>query len=86
MARSEDFYSEAKQAAKDLWNAAHTLKNLQDEWNALDYGNTLPPGDANGSNAGLTGAEIGAVVFASGEAVAAVVLGSGHSTNFAKVL
>ena len=86
MARSEDFYSAARQAARDLWEATHTLKNLQDEWNALDYGNTLPDGDANGSNAGLNRTEIGAVVFATADAVAAVVLGSGHATNIANVL
>lgn len=84
--RSEDFYTIARQAAKQIWDANHTLQNLQDEWNALDYGNTLPDGDANGSNAGMTSAIIGAALFATGDAVDAVVTGSGHATNVAKVL
>lgn len=86
MARSEDFYSIARQAAKQIWDANHVLQNLQDEWNALDYGNTLPDGDTSGSNAGMTRGEIGAVVFATGDAVNAVVTGSGHATNIANVL
>lgn len=83
MAREQDYYTEARAAARDVWNGINTLKSLQREWTALDYGNTLDAGE--GQNSGLTKTEIGAVVFDSANALE-TTLNTGHATNFAKVL
>lgn len=83
MAREADYITEARQAARDIWNAYNRLKGLQVEWNALDYSNTLDAG--TGDNAGLTGVEVGAVVFDTTDAIT-TLLGTGHATNLAKLL
>ncbi len=83
MSRQSDYISEARAANKQLWNALQTLVELQSEWNALDYGNTLADGE--GANAGYTKLEVGAVVFETANAFVAV-LGAGHATNMAKLL
>ena len=81
--RDQDFYTDARTNARDLWNAINNLKALQREWNARDFGNTLPIGA--GENDGLIAADVGAVVFDSADALI-VVLDSGHATNIAKLL
>lgn len=83
MSREQDYISAARTAAKNVWDGINTLKSLQREWNALDYGNTLADGE--GANAGVTRAEVGAVVFDSANALE-TTLNTGHATNFAKVL
>jgi hypothetical protein len=83
MSREQDFITEARQAARDLWNALNKLEALQKEYNALDYGNTLEAG--TNENAGLTKTEIGAVAFDTANAFV-TLLGAGHATNIAKVL
>jgi hypothetical protein len=82
-ARNSEYYDKARQANKQLWNAINDLLELQRQWNALDYGNTLT--DGVGTNEGLTKAEIGAVVFDTANAMQAV-LNAGHGTNLAKLL
>ena len=80
MARREIEYVEAvKTANQAIWNGIAQLLTLQREWNALDYSTTL---DETG---GVTSAEVGAVVFDTGNALAAV-LNAGHATNMAKLL
>lgn len=83
MSRESDYISEARQANRQLWQAINTLVSLQREWNALDYGTTLD--DFQGENEGLTGAQVGAVVFDSANAFVGV-LNAGHATNMAKLL
>lgn len=83
MARSQDYITEARQANRALWDAINTLVSMQREWNALDYGNTLE--DGTGSNAGVSAAEVGAVVFDTANALVAV-LAQGHATNMAHLL
>lgn len=83
MSRESDFITEARQANRELWGAINKLVALQREWNALDYGTTL--NDFQGENEGLTGAEVGAVVFDSANAFVGV-LNAGHATNMAKLL
>lgn len=86
--RKADFVSEARQAARQLWEAINTLKAMQREWNALDYGTTLDDeGDTAfiGEHEGLTPAAVGAVVFDTANAVEGV-LNAGHATNLAKLL
>lgn len=83
MARGSDYITEARQATRKLWDAVNTLKALQLEYNALDYGNTLA--DGVGENEGYTKAEVGSVVFDTTEAILGL-FGQGHSTNVAKLL
>ena len=56
---------------------------MQREYNALDYGNTLP--DGSGENEGISKAEVGAVIFDTANALVAL-LDTGHATNMAKLL
>ena len=81
--RPQDYITLARQNNKQLWDALNNLVALQREYNALDYGTTLPDGE--GDNTGITKAEVGAVVFDTANALAAV-LAAGHSTNMAKLL
>lgn len=81
--RPQDYISVVRQNNKQLWDALNNLVALQREYNALDYGTTLPDGE--GDNTGITKAEVGAVVFDTANALAAV-LAAGHSTNMAKLL
>ena len=66
MAREADYVEAVIAANKAIWDGIHTLGALQDEWNALDYGNTLD------DYQGYTAAEVGAVVFAVADAFVAV--------------
>lgn len=81
--RHQDFIDEARQANKAIWDNINKLVALQREWNALDYGSTLPDGEDG--NAGYTAAEVGAVVFDTANAMVGV-LGQGHATNMGKLL
>ena len=81
--RPQDYISVVRQNNKQLWDALNNLVALQREYNALDYGTTLADGE--GDNTGITKAEVGAVVFDTANALAAV-LAAGHSTNMAKLL
>ena len=83
--QKQAFINRARAAATSLWNAQQELLELQKSWNALDYGNTIvTPDDFTGDNEGLTGAQIGAVVFDTANAVQ-VVLDAGHATNVARI-
>jgi hypothetical protein len=77
------YYTQARQAARQLLVAYQTLQALQLQWNSLDYGNTLEPGD--GVHSGLERGDIGAVVFATADAVGGL-MAQGHGTNIAGVL
>lgn len=81
--RGQDYITIARQYNKQIWDALNALEGLQPEWQALDYGSTLPDGE--GENAGITGAEVGSVVFATTDAIRAL-LDTGHATNMAKLL
>jgi hypothetical protein len=85
IARQSGFVTEARQAARQFWQAHQTLEKLQAEWNALDYGTTLEEAAFGGENAPLSAADVGAVVFATADAVRGL-LGAGHATNLAKLL
>lgn len=82
--RDEEYVRIARQKAIQLWNAYQDLKAMQDEWNAQDYGNTLTI-DPSGNNADITAADVGAVVFATADAIN-VVMNAGHATNVTKLL
>ena len=83
MSRQSDYISEARAANRQVWEGINTLKSLQREYNALDYGNTLP--DGSGENDGITKSEVGAVVFGTANAMVSL-LDTGHATNMAKLL
>lgn len=82
--RDEEYVRIARQQAIQLWNAYQSLKSMQDEWNAQDYGNTLVI-DPGGNNADITPADVGAVVFATADAIN-TVMNAGHATNVTKLL
>lgn len=81
--RHQDYISTVRAANKAIWDGINTLVALQREWNALDYGNTLPAGE--GANEGVSRAEVGSVTFDTANALVAV-LGAGHATNMAQLL
>ncbi len=83
MPRTTDYITIARQNCRQLWDALNNLEEMQKEWNALDYLNTLPEG--TGANAGITAAIVGAAVF---DAVTAIrtVMNAGSATNIAKML
>ena len=83
MSRQADYISEARAANRQVWDGINALKALQREYNALDYGNTLP--DGSGENEGISKAEVGAVVFDTANALV-TLLDTGHATNMAKLL
>ena len=83
MSRQSDYITIARQEKKKLWDAVNALKALQLEYNALDYGSTLP--DGVGENEGYTKSEVGAVVFATTDAILSL-FSAGHATNLAKLL
>jgi hypothetical protein len=81
--RHQDYISAVRAANRQIWDGVNELKALQREWQALDYGTTLSDGE--GANEGYTKAEIGAVAFATTDALSAL-LDAGHATNMAKAL
>jgi hypothetical protein len=80
MARSDEFAADARRYNRAIWDNLLQLQALQREWNALDYGNSLPA-----EIDGVARADIGAVVFATADAFEDL-LASGHATNMAKLL
>ena len=84
-AQKQAYINAARNAATELWRAQTTLQQLQDEWNALDYGNTIVEADFTGDNAGLVASQIGAVVFDTSNAIQTQVFAAGHATNVARI-
>lgn len=84
--RASGFVTRARQNARQLLEACENLLAMHDEWNALDYGNTLSstPGAFVGSNAGLTKNMIGAAVFDTPNALT-TLFAQGHATNLYSV-
>ena len=83
MSRGSDYISIARQNVRDFWEAYETLKSMQDEWNAQNYGSTLA--DGIDANAGITAASVGAVVFDTINAIK-TVMDAGSATNITKLL
>jgi len=81
--RQQEYIGIVRGLAKQIFEGINGLKTLQAEWNALDYLNTLPDGIEQ--NTGITAAEVGAVVFATADALEAT-LAAGHATNLARLL
>ena len=83
--RQSGFVTEARQAARMLWQAHQTLEKLQKEWNALDYDHTLTEEAFGGENAPITAQNVSDVVFTTANAIRAV-LDAGNGTNLARLL
>ena len=79
----QQFYDAVRTANQNVWQSLHDLLTLQSQWDALDYSNTLTDGE--GAHLGITKTELGAVTFATADAMKAV-LDAGHATNMAKLL
>lgn len=82
-ARDQEYINLARAYTKQTWEGILGMLALQAEWNALDYLNTLENG--TGENAGITAAEVGAVLFDTANALEAVLL-AGSATNMSKLL
>lgn len=83
LGRDQAYIYNVRKNVRQLWEALNNLEELKPQWSALDYGNTLPVGE--GVNAGIQPADVGACVFATPDALRAV-LNLGHATNLAKLL
>lgn len=81
--REQDYISTVREFNRQIWIGINGLKAMQREWNALDYGSNLDNG--TGDNAGISGSDVGAVVFATTDALI-VVLDAGSATNMARLL
>ncbi|HRT43315.1 MAG TPA: hypothetical protein P5223_14785 [Phycisphaerae bacterium] len=81
--RSQYYISLIRTANRQIWDALNTLVAAQREWNALDYGTTLPAGE--GAHEGITKTMVGAVTFDTANALV-TTLNAGHATNMAKLL
>jgi hypothetical protein len=81
--RAQDVYTQARNAARKIVEANNELQALSIEWNALDYGTTLPPGE--GENAGLVSGQIGNVIFGTQAAIQGL-LNAGHATNLYTII
>lgn len=81
--RQQDYISAIRAANRKIWDGINELKSAQREWNALDYGNTLPAGE--GANEGITKTMVGSVTFDTANALE-TTLSAGHATNMAKLL
>lgn len=80
MPRHEEFVQDARRYNRMIWEGLNALAGLQREWNALDYGTTMPA-----EVEGVQRADVGAVVFATADAIEDL-LATGHATNMAKLL
>lgn len=81
--RESDYMSRMRTAARKVWEGYLELKGGQPEYNAQDYGTSLDVGV--GANEGITKEQIGAVVFATADALT-TLFNTGHATNLTDVL
>lgn len=77
--RTTDFVTDMRVAAGVILTAMDRLHALRKEWDALDYGTTLPPEAFAEENADVTADEL-ASVFVTEDALESL-LSSGHYSN-----
>ncbi len=75
-----DYAQKAREANRKVWDGINDLVELQRQWTALDYTNTLVDDEH-----GLTAAEYLAVIFTTA-GLLVDVLEAGSKTNMAKLL
>lgn len=81
-ASHEAYYAFVKQNVSALVTSYNNLKGRgQFQWNALDYGNTLPAPESGE----FVAADAGAAVFGTMDAIEAL-MNAGHATNLSKLL
>lgn len=84
LATDDDFVTKVRDVNRRLWDNMLELKGYQTQWGALDYGTSLQQ-SVEGENKDIAPGDVGAVVFATSDALSAV-LAAGHATNMAKLL
>lgn len=82
--QKSDFITKTRQATTSLIEANAELNVLLSEWNALDLINEITDEDFTGDNAGLTTAELAAVIGTTLSAINAL-MAQGHATNLYKI-
>jgi len=73
------YIRDVKAANKQIWEGISELAKLRKEWDALALGDTLTDLE------GVSAADVGAIVHATGTALEAL-LAQGHATNMARLL
>lgn len=84
MANPSDFVSRYRTEVTTFLRALDTLMAARRQWDALDYGTTLPPEAFEGANSDLDLAELTAAV-SSVEAINGFVA-AGHATNLYELI
>lgn len=74
------YVAECRTQATNLLITLNKLAALKNKWIALDLGNALNDSDIGGENAGITKAQIGAVLGTTLPAID-TLLAAGHVTN-----
>lgn len=82
--RQSDWISLTRQEATALIDTVDRLTALRQEWDGLDYLNTLTDEDFAGTNTDVTIDEMAAVIGTTLDAIRAL-LAQGHYTNLATV-
>lgn len=83
--RQLNYVTKVRENVCKLWDAVNELEELQHEWRALDYTNTLTAEAFQGENDGLTPTNVSDVVFTTIGAIR-VLFDAGHGTNLARLL
>lgn len=83
MAVPEDFISRYRAAVTSWLTALEDLNAFREQWDSLDYSNTLPDSAFDGANTDITKADMTAAV-ASVEALN-TTFESGHNSNLYKL-
>lgn len=82
--REQDYITIVRGHARNIFEGINALLAMQNEFNALDYGNTLD--DGVGENEGILAADVGNVVFSTADELKLRIMDTGHKTNLAKLL
>jgi hypothetical protein len=82
--REQDYITIARGHARNIFEGINALLAMQNEFNALDYGNTLD--DGVGENEGILADDVGSVIFATADELKLRIMDTGHKTNLAKLL
>ncbi len=80
MSRHQDFISQTRATSNRLIDAVNEARALRREWDAMDYGTTLPETAFGGENTGMSVADI-AAFFTAMETVEAF-LATGAATSY----
>lgn len=82
--RKSDFISLYRQLAAAMLENIGELEQLRQEWDSLDYTNSMVQGDFIGENANITKQELSDAVATLG--AISTLLAAGHRTNLYKII